>query len=68
MPSLAASATEQRGWNLDNCLSYCEREIVKAAMRRSSNNQSKAARLLGLTPRGIYNKLRKHELLRKPMS
>jgi transcriptional regulator with GAF, ATPase, and Fis domain len=66
--SLAVSVTDRQGWNLQNCLSHCEREIVKAAMRQSSNNQSEAARLLGLTPRSIYNKLRKHQLLRKSIS
>jgi DNA-binding NtrC family response regulator len=65
---LAASATDRQGLNLHNCLSHCEREIVKAAMRQSSNNQSEAARLLGLTPRSIYNKLRKHQLLGKSIS
>jgi serine/threonine-protein kinase PknK len=68
MQSLAVSVTDRQGWNLNDCLSHCEREIVKAAMRRSSNNQSEAARLLGLTPRSIYNKLRKHQLLRKSIS
>jgi len=68
MRSFAVRSTDRHGWNLNNCLSHCEREIVKAALRRSSNNQSEAARLLGLTPRSIYNKLRKHQLLRKPIS
>jgi transcriptional regulator with PAS, ATPase and Fis domain len=66
--SFALSVTDRQGWNLQNCLSHCEREIVKAAMRQTSNNQSEAARLLGLTPRSIYNKLRKHQLLRKPIA
>jgi transcriptional regulator with GAF, ATPase, and Fis domain len=65
---LALSVTDRQDWNLQSCLSHCEREIVKAAMRQSSNNQSEAARLLGLTPRSIYNKLRKHQLLRKSIS
>jgi transcriptional regulator with GAF, ATPase, and Fis domain len=65
--SLAISATDRQGWNLNDCLSHCEQEIVKAAMRRSGNNQSEAARLLGLTPRSVYNKLRKHQLLRNPI-
>ncbi len=50
-----------QGWNLNRCLSHCEREIVAGAMRQTRNNQSQAARLLGLTPRSIYNKLRKHQ-------
>ena len=66
--SLAVCVAGEQGWNLHNCLSLCEREIVKAAMRQSSNNQSEAARLLGLTPRSIYNKLRKHQLLGKSIA
>jgi len=65
--SLARSAARQQGWNLSHCLAQCEREIVQAAMREAHNNQSQAARLLGLTPRGIYNKLRKYQMLRKSM-
>jgi len=63
--SLALSAAGTQGWNLNRCLSQCEREIVAAAMRQARNNQSQAARLLGLTPRCVYNKLRKHQLLDK---
>ena len=59
---LALSLTGKQGWNLNKCLSQCEREIVAAALRKTKNNQSQAARLLGLTPRSIYNKLRKHDL------
>lgn len=65
MHSLALSLTHRQGWNLHTCLSQCEREIIEAAIFYTRNNQSQAARLLGLTPRSIYNKLRKHQLLRK---
>ena len=68
MHALALSVTGQQGWNLNQCLSQCEREIVAAALQKTHNNQSQAARLLGLTPRSVYNKLRKHHLLRKPFS
>jgi len=63
--SLALSAAVTQGWNLNRCLSQCEREIVAGAMRQTRNNQAQAARLLGLTPRSVYNKLRKHHLLHK---
>ena len=52
----------QHGWKLNACLAHCEREIVEAAMQQVHHNQSQAARLLGLTPRSIYNKLRKYHL------
>lgn len=64
--SLANRIGEQWDWNLGKCLSECEREIVQAAMLRTRNNQSQAARLLGLTPRSVYNKIRKHKLLDQP--
>jgi len=50
--------------SISACLAHCEREIVEAAMRQVDYKQSQAARLLGLTPRSIYNKLRKYHLSR----
>ena len=51
---------EQHGWSLEPCLAHCERVLVDAAMQRARGNQSAAARMLGITPRTMYNKLRKH--------
>jgi DNA-binding NtrC family response regulator len=48
--------------NLAQALDYCERSLIVAALSTSNGNQSRAARLLGITPRSIYNKLRKHHL------
>jgi len=53
---------EVNGWNLSRSLETCERHAMEAAMRRVAGNQSKAARLLGITPRSVYNKLHKHRL------
>lgn len=49
-------------WNLSRSLETCERHAMEAAMRRAAGNQSKAARLLGITPRSVYNKMHKHRL------
>jgi DNA-binding NtrC family response regulator len=49
-------------WNLSRSLAACERHAMEAAMRRAAGNQSKAARLLGITPRSVYNKMHKHRL------
>lgn len=48
--------------SLARSLGYCERCLLEAALRRTGGNQTKAARLTGLTPRSIYNKIRKHRL------
>jgi DNA-binding NtrC family response regulator len=48
--------------NLARSLDYCERCLLEAALRRTGGNQTQAARLTGLTPRSIYNKIRKHRL------
>lgn len=48
--------------NLARSLGYCERHLLDAALRRAGGNQTQAARLTGLTPRSIYNKIRKHRL------
>ena len=49
-------------WNLARSLRACERSIVEVALRASHGNQSAAARLLGITPRSVYNKIRRHRL------
>jgi transcriptional regulator with PAS, ATPase and Fis domain len=51
---------EANDWNLSRSLAHCEREAVEAAMRRARGNQSESARLLGITPRSVYNKMRKY--------
>jgi DNA-binding NtrC family response regulator len=53
---------EVNEWNLSRSLKACERHAMEAAMRRVAGNQSKAARLLGITPRSVYNKMHKHRL------
>lgn len=53
---------EANGWNLPRSMEICERHALEAAMERTSGNQSETARLLGITPRSVYNKLRKHKM------
>jgi two-component system, NtrC family, response regulator PilR len=49
-------------WNLSKSLEYCERSLLECALRFTDGNQSKTARLIGITPRSVYNKLHKHGL------
>jgi DNA-binding NtrC family response regulator len=53
---------DANGWNLTRSMEICERHALEAAMGRTRGNQSETARLLGITPRSVYNKLRKHKM------
>ncbi len=52
--------------NLRKCLDQREHEVLRAALQRTNHNQTAAARLLGITPRNMYNKLRKFDMLSGP--
>ncbi len=51
-----------RDWKLVGCLEECERRLIEGALRMTGGNQSATARLLGVSPRTVYNKMRKHRL------
>jgi DNA-binding NtrC family response regulator len=53
---------EANDWNLRRSLENCERQALEAAMKRTRGNQSEIARLLGITPRSVYNKVHKYHL------
>jgi transcriptional regulator with PAS, ATPase and Fis domain len=55
---------EVHGWSLSQSLNYCERLLLQAALHQAHGNQTRTARLLGITPRSVYNKYRKHNLIR----
>lgn len=48
--------------NIDEALNHCEGLLLKAALETASGNQTRAASLLGITPRSVYNKIRQHNL------
>ena len=50
------------GWKLGRALDLCEQTMVAAALDASHGNRARAARLLGISPRSIFNKMRKHRL------
>ena len=47
---------------LDRSLEFCERLLISLVLERTHGNQSETARLLQITPRSVYNKLRKYHL------
>jgi DNA-binding NtrC family response regulator len=49
---------EQNAWNLSRTVRHFERLLLDLALHHTHGNQSETARLLGLTPRSVYNKLR----------
>jgi two-component system, NtrC family, response regulator PilR len=55
---------DDHDWNLSKALEYCERSLLKCALEFTQGNQSQTARLIGITPRSVYNKLHKHKLTR----
>jgi transcriptional regulator with GAF, ATPase, and Fis domain len=50
---------DSKEWNLSRAVEYCQRLLVEAALQRAQGNHSQAARVLGITPRTMYNKLKK---------
>lgn len=61
-PDWCPAVLDSNGWNLTRSMRACEHMFLQAALSRMHGNQSKTARLLGVTPRSIYTKLRKHRL------
>jgi DNA-binding NtrC family response regulator len=59
----AVAVLEAASWKLERALDLCEEVIVAAALGASSGNRSRAAHLLGVSPRTIFNKMRKHRLI-----
>lgn len=52
----------QHSWNLPKSLEYCEKIFLQCVLQSARGNQSKVARLIGITPRSVYNKLQKYKL------
>ena len=59
----AVGVLEAVSWKLGLALDRCEEEIVAAALGASSGNRTRAARMLGISPRTFFNKMRKHRLI-----
>jgi DNA-binding NtrC family response regulator len=58
MPGRLAASSSAAA-NLASAVEHLERDLIQAALSRSAGNISEAARVLGLTRRGLYLKLRR---------
>ena len=55
----AAGSGHVRAGNLPEAIERVERDMITAALDQASGNISESARILGLTRRGLYLKLRR---------
>jgi transcriptional regulator with GAF, ATPase, and Fis domain len=53
---------DRHSWNLPKALQFCEKVLLECVLQSVRGNQSQAARLSGITPRSVYNKVQKHKL------
>ena len=60
--SIPSTGLQSTGGTLADALAEVERRMISDALRRHGGNISRAARELGLTRRGLYLKLERHEL------
>ena len=58
----SSSSLPTTGGTLADALADVERRMISDALRRHNGNISRAARELGLTRRGLYLKLERHDL------
>ncbi|HZT78986.1 MAG TPA: sigma 54-interacting transcriptional regulator, partial [Gemmataceae bacterium] len=61
LEDMARRAAEQ-GFTLAQAVDEFERRLLERVLKQTGGNRTRAATLLGLTPRTVYNKLRKHRL------
>jgi DNA-binding NtrC family response regulator len=57
-----ATLLDCNGGNLARALAHCERVLFEVALQKAQGSQAQVARLLGITPRSVYNKMRKYQL------
>jgi DNA-binding NtrC family response regulator len=50
------------GWNLTRSLECCEKSLLQCALHFTRGNQSQTARMMGISPRSVYNKVQKYKL------
>ncbi len=63
LPAVSDPELRDDELNLARQMAHHERWIVETAIRRTRGNQTRAASLLGITPRSVYTKIRKYGLI-----
>ena len=61
LDSLVGEACDQ-GMSLNRAIAYYERRLLERVLQLTGGNRTRAAARLGLTPRTIFAKIRKHRL------
>lgn len=61
-PPMFVDMLKRNGWNLPRSLRQCEKSLLHIVWYAANGNQSRMARMLGITPRSVYNKVRKYGL------
>ena len=57
--AIAPMASRLEPGNLANAVEQLERQVISAALERTGGNISETSRVLGLTRRGLYLKMRR---------
>jgi two-component system response regulator AtoC len=61
-PAASAPTDEARGLRIDDALEAVEREMILKALEETKQVKARAARILGVSERSLWYKLRKHGL------
>lgn len=61
-PSFTQSISSSGGLELKKAVALAEQEAIKKALLAAKGNKQEAARLLGIHPSGLYQKLKKYNL------
>ncbi len=61
-PRVPDKPAVQPGQSLDEILDTIERQLILDALRRTAGVQSRAARLLGITDRSFWHRVKKHRI------
>lgn len=62
LASEVSRLVREEQWALSKALHHCEKFLVREALTMTEGNQARAAQLLGITPRSVYNLIRRHQL------